>query len=110
MEFNTRSLEGRSSELGGRSPRIAPFPQPEYPLSSRGGLGCESVRQGSGSSLVSLSQLFFVLLFVLGRTRSSSTRNFIPKCAGAASARSAVAAPWLSPACHTSRTFSTWPL
>src|SRR5216684_2583891 len=78
-----------------RTPRIAPFPQPEYPLFSHGGLGCASVRQGSGSSLDSSSQLFFVLLFGLRRTRSSSIKSSIPKCAGAASARSAEAGPWL---------------
>src|SRR2546427_5280663 len=95
------------------SSRIAPFPQPEYPLFSRGGLGCESVRQGSGSALEASSQLFFGLLYVFHfvprRTRSSSIRNFIPKCAGAASDRSAEAALWPSPACLTSPTFSTWP-
>src|SRR5260370_16601528 len=32
------------------APSIAPLPQPEYPLFSHGGLGCESVWQGSGSS------------------------------------------------------------
>src|SRR6266404_529025 len=85
--------------------RIAPFPRPEYPLSSRGGLGCASVRQGSGSSLESSSQQFLVLR----RTRSSSTKNFIPKCAGAASARSAAVAPLPFPGSHTSPTFSTWP-
>src|SRR5713226_1640025 len=52
--------------------RIAPFPQPEYPLFAHGGLGCASVRQGSGSSLDSSSQQFFALLFGLRRTRSSS--------------------------------------
>src|SRR5882762_3183152 len=85
--------------------RIAPFPRPEYPLSSRGGLGCASVWQGSGSSLESSSQLFVALR----RTRSSSTKNSIPKCAGAASARSAAAAPWPFPESRTSPTFSTWP-
>src|SRR5260370_11778254 len=40
-------------------PRIAPSPQPEYPLPSHGGLGCPSVRQGRGSSPQSSSQLFF---------------------------------------------------
>src|SRR5258708_22657333 len=96
-----------------RAQKIAPLPQPEYPLFSHGGLGCESVRQESCSGLESSAQLFFallsVLLYVARRTRSSSTRrsasnstkNFIPKCAGAASARSAAAAPWPSPACPT---------
>src|SRR2546427_3272020 len=95
------------------SSRIAPFPQPEYPLFSRGGLGCISVRQGSGSLLESSARLCFVLLFVflflLRRTRSSSTRSSIPRCAGVVSARSAEAALWPSPACRTSPTFSTWP-
>src|SRR5260370_10538796 len=45
--------------------RIAPFPQPEYPLPSYGGLGCESVRQGSGSALESLAHTFLALLYVL---------------------------------------------
>src|SRR6266704_5630516 len=59
--------------------RIAPIRRPEYPLPSYGGLGCESVRQGSGSALESLAQQFFALFFVfhfaLRRTRSSSTRR-----------------------------------
>src|SRR5260370_1758423 len=59
--------------------RIAPIRRPEYPLFSRGGLGCEWVRQGSGSPLQSLAQQFLALLFVLhfavrGK-RSSSTRK-----------------------------------
>src|SRR5260370_22769101 len=45
--------------------RIAPIPQPEYPLSFRGVLGCESVRQGSGSALESLAQQFLALLYVI---------------------------------------------
>src|SRR5436853_5997348 len=86
-------------------PCIAPIRRAEYPLFSHGGLGCESVRQGSGSAGESLAQHFFVFPFVLHlvlqRTRSSSTRrsarnlirNCIPKCAGAASGRSSEAAP-----------------
>ncbi len=62
--------------------------------------------QGSGSSLESSSQLFFALR----RTRSSSTKNFIPKCVGVASVRSAAAAPLLFPEYRTSPTFFTWPL
>src|SRR4029077_5208134 len=93
-------------------PRIAPFQQPEYPLFSRGGLGCESVRQGSGSALELFSQLFFALFFVFlfprRRTRSSGIKSSFPKGAGAASGRSAEAAPLPFPACRTSRTFSTW--
>src|SRR5712692_8610831 len=61
-----------------RLPLIAPFPQPEYPLPSRGGLGCASVRQGNGSSLELSSQQ----LFALRRAPSSSIKNSIPKCAG----------------------------
>src|ERR1700674_4966425 len=75
-----------------RTSRIATSPQPEYPLPSRGGLGCAWVWQGSASSLESSSHLFFVLLFVLRRTHSSGIKNSIPKCAGAASVRSAEAA------------------
>src|SRR5258708_7370597 len=58
------------------APRIAPFPQPEYPLFSHGGLRCASMRQGSGSSLESSRQQFWVLLsvllYVLPPTPSSS--------------------------------------
>src|SRR6266850_2305827 len=84
--------------------RVAPFPQPAYPLSSHGGLGCVSARQ-SGSSLESSSRPFFAPR----QTHSNSTKNFSPKCAGAASAPSAEAAPSPSPASRTSRMFSTWP-
>jgi hypothetical protein len=45
-------------------PRIAPMAQPEYPLPSHGGLGCESAWQGSGFALEAWSPLFFLLHFV----------------------------------------------
>src|SRR5438128_1738010 len=63
----------------GFATRIAPFAEPEYPLFSHGGLGCESVWQGSGSALESSRQQFSVvrsmLLYVALRTRSNSTRR-----------------------------------
>src|SRR6266436_1962815 len=92
-----------------RLTRIAPFPQARYPLPFRGGAGCLAecrvIQQGSGSSLESSPRLFFALR----QTRSSSIKNSSPKCAGAASAPSAVAAPSPSPASRTSPTCSTRP-
>src|SRR5205807_3707891 len=100
------SFKLSTCNLALRPPRlIAPFSHPEYPLPSCGGLGCESVRQGSGSSLELSSQLFFVLR----RKRSNGIKNSFPKCAGAALVHSAEAAPWPSPVCRTSPTSSTWP-
>src|SRR5260370_15514408 len=53
------------------APSIAPLPQPEYPLFSHGGLGCESVWQGSGSS----SDLSLRQYFPVGSPGSNSTRR-----------------------------------
>src|SRR5260370_13836430 len=55
-------------------PRIAPSPQPEYPLPSHGGLGSVSVRQASCSSLES----FLHKSFALRHTRRSSLEQFLP--------------------------------
>src|SRR5438552_7747297 len=93
-------------------PCVAPIRRAEYPLFSHGGLGCESVRQGSGSAGESSAQVFFVpfcfFLFLLRRIRRNSTRKLAsdlirsstPKCAGAVSGRSAEAARWPFLACR----------
>src|SRR5204862_2276879 len=115
LEFDTRRLAGWVSEVRGLLVRrsLLRFGGQSILSFLTEELGCESVRQGSGSTLESSAQVFFALLFVfhflLRRTRSNSTtksansltRNFIPKFAGAASGRSAEAALWRFLACRT---------